>query len=78
LWDGAFLLARTINPTDKDADTYKVFVLAVVHGSKVLQCSITPNLHAMLRHVQWQMKNLLGGLGDKMEDWVEHLHQWEM
>ena len=21
LWDGAFLLARTINPTDKDADT---------------------------------------------------------
>ncbi len=30
----------------------------------------------MLKHVQWQMKNLPGGLGDKMEDWVERLHQW--
>ncbi len=24
------------------------------------------------------MKTIPGGLGDKMEDWVEHLHQWEM
>jgi hypothetical protein len=32
----------------------------------------------MLRHVKWQMKNLPGGLGDKMEDWVERLHQWGM
>ncbi len=30
----------------------------------------------MLKHVKWQMKNLLGELGDKMEDWVERLHQW--
>jgi hypothetical protein len=45
------LLARTINPTDEDADTYQKFVLAVVH-SKVLQCSITPKVHAMLHHVQ--------------------------
>jgi hypothetical protein len=29
----------------------------------------------MLKHVKWQMKNILVGLGDKMEDWVEHLHQ---
>jgi hypothetical protein len=27
LWDGAFLLARIINPTDEDADTYQKFVL---------------------------------------------------
>ncbi len=32
----------------------------------------------MLHHVQWQMMNLSGGLGDKMKDWVEHLHQWGM
>jgi hypothetical protein len=32
----------------------------------------------MLRHVKWQMKNLPGGLGDNMEDWVERLHQWGM
>jgi hypothetical protein len=34
LWDRAFLLASTINPTDKNADTYQTFVLAAVHGSK--------------------------------------------
>jgi hypothetical protein len=78
LWDGDFLLARIINPTDEDADTYQTFILVAVHGSKILQCSITPKVHAMLRHVQWQMKNLPGGLGDKMEDWVERLHQWGM
>jgi hypothetical protein len=64
LWDGAFTLARTIYPTDEDADTYQMFILAAVHGSKILQCSITPKVHAMLRHVQWQMKNLPGGLGE--------------
>jgi hypothetical protein len=78
LWGRAFLLARTINPTDKDADTYQKFVLAAVHGKKVLQCSITAKVHAMLHHVQWQMMNLLGGLGDKMEDWFERLHPWGM
>jgi hypothetical protein len=78
LWDGAFLLARTINQTDEDADTYQTFVLAAVHGSKILQCSITPKVHAMLRHVQCQMKNLPGGVEETMEDLVEHLHQWGM
>ena len=34
--------------------------------------------NTMLRHVEWQMKNIPGGLGDKMEDWVERLHQWGM
>ena len=32
----------------------------------------------MLRHVEWQMINIPWGLGDKMEDRVEHLHQWGM
>ena len=29
----------------------------------------------MLERVEWQMANIEGGLGGKMEDWVEHLHQ---
>jgi hypothetical protein len=29
----------------------------------------------MLEHVKWQMSNIWGGLGDKMENWVERLHQ---
>jgi hypothetical protein len=78
LWDGAFSLARIINPTDEDAETYQTFILAAMSGSKILQCPITPKIHAMLRHVQWQMKNIPGGLGDKMEDWVERQHQWGM
>jgi hypothetical protein len=32
----------------------------------------------MLKHVEWQMMNFKGGLGDKMEDWVEQLHQTGM
>ena len=78
LWDGAFSLARIINPAYEDAETAQTFILAAVSGSKILQCPITPKIHAMLRHVQWQMKNIPGGLGDKMEDWVERQHQWGM
>ena len=61
-------LARIINPTDEDAEAYQTFILAAVSSSKILQCPITQKIHAMLMHVQWQMKNILGGLGDKMED----------
>ena len=78
LWDGAFLLARTVNPTEIDAVTYQRYVLAAIEGSKALQCTVTPKVHMMLKHVQWQMRNIKGGLGDKMEDWVECLHQTGM
>ena len=78
LWDGAFLLAQKIATTDTDYKAYQKFVNAALHGSTILQCSITPKVHSMLRHVEWRMKNLPGGLGDKMEDWVECLHQWGM
>ncbi len=76
--DGAFWSARTINLTDENAETYQKFVWAAVHGSKILGCPIIPKVHTMLRHVQWQMKNIPGGSGDKLEDWVKHLHQWGM
>ena len=78
LWDGAFSLARTVNPTGEEIITYQSFVSAAVEGSRLLGCPVTPKVHTMLRHVQWQMMNLHWGLGDKMEDWVERLHQWGM
>jgi hypothetical protein len=78
LWDGVFSLARTVDPTGEEILTYQSFVSAAVEGSRMLGCPVTPKVHTMLRHVQWQMMNLHGGLGDKMEDWVERLHQWGM
>ena len=61
-----------------DVITYQRYVLAAVAGSKDLQCTVTPKVHMMLKHVTWQMTNIKGGLGDKMEDWVERLHQTGM
>jgi hypothetical protein len=61
LWDGAFSLARTINPTEMDIKTYRMFVNAAAKGSKDLQCTVTPKVHLMLEHVEWQMRNIRGG-----------------
>ena len=72
------MLARTVNPMELDVITYRRCVLAAVEGSKALQCTVTPKVHMMLKHVEWQMTNMKGGLGDKMEDWVERLHQTGM
>jgi hypothetical protein len=51
LWDGAFSLARTINPTEIEISTYSMYVKAAVKGSKDLRCIFTPNVHLMLNHV---------------------------
>ena len=75
LWDGAFSYARTINPTENDVIAYQQFVDAAVIGHVSLGLTITPKAHLMLKHVRWQMENIPGGLGDKMEDWVEKQHQ---
>ncbi len=48
-----------------------------MQGSKDLQCTVTLKVHLMLEHVEWQMRNIQGVLGDNMEDWVECLHQTE-
>ena len=32
----------------------------------------------MLKHVAWQMRHIPGGLGEKMEDWIERGHQTGM
>ncbi len=71
LWDGAFSLARTVGPMEQDTKTYLRYVLAAVHGNDALGCTITPKVHTMLKHVAFQMRYIRGGLGDKMEDWVE-------
>ncbi len=68
LWDGAFSLARTVNPTKHGTETYQKFVSAVVQSSQILGCPGMPKVHMMLRHVQCQMTHIHGGLGDEMED----------
>ncbi len=75
LWDGASSLARTVNPMENDTKTYLRYVFATVHGNDALRCTVTPKVHLMLKHVAWQMRNIRGGLRNKMEDWVERLHQ---
>jgi len=75
LWDGAFASARKINPTPEDAKIYEQFVEAAVAGHLRLGLTITPKVHLMLKHVRLQMVNIDGGLGNKMEDWVEKQHQ---
>lgn len=74
LWDGAFSYARKINPTSEDIAMYERFAKAAVKQHSKF-CSITHKVHLMFKHVAWQMKNIPGGLGDKMEDWVELAHQ---
>jgi hypothetical protein len=68
LWDGMLALARTINPDNTDRATYQSYIMAAVQGHTDLKCPITPKVHLMLKHVEWQMKNLNRGLGEKMED----------
>jgi len=65
LWDGACSLARTINPTEIDCSIYRMYVRAAVKGSKHLRCTITPKVHLMLEHVEWQMTNISGGVRQK-------------
>jgi hypothetical protein len=62
LWDGAFSLARTINPVEVDMKIYPLYVDAAVQGSKDLQCTVTPKVHLMLEHVEWKMRNIQGGV----------------
>ncbi len=78
LWDGAFLLAQTVGPMEQDTKTYLRYVLVAVHGNDALGCTTTPKVHMMLKHVAFQMRYIRGGLGDKMEDWVQRLHQTRM
>jgi hypothetical protein len=75
LWDGVFSLAQTVSPMEQDTKTYLKYVLAAVHGNNALRCTVTPKVHTMLKHVAFQIRYIRGGLGDKMEDWVERLHQ---
>ena len=75
LWDGAFSLARKKYPSEEDAKQYQQFIDAAVIEHVNLGLTITPKVHLMFKHVRWQMVEIEGGLGDKMEDWIEKLHQ---
>jgi hypothetical protein len=60
---------------EDDINTYWLYVAAAEHGNDALRCTTTPKVHLMLKHVAWQMENIPGGLGDKMEDFVERMHR---
>ena len=75
LWDGAFSLAHKKNPTADDSQQYQQFVNAAVIQHVNLRLTITLKVHLMFKHVRWQMDNIKGGLGDKMEDWIKKSHQ---
>ena len=75
LWDAAFSLARKYEPTGDNAAMYQRFVDAAVNRHIQLGLSVTPKVHLMHKHVRWQMENIEGGLGDKMEDGIEKSHQ---
>jgi hypothetical protein len=69
-----------INPRPEDAKIYGQFVEADVVGHLQLGLTVTPKVHLMLKHVERQMVEIDGGLGNKMEDRVEKQHQmgkWE-
>ena len=78
LWDGAFSIAQKVNPDDADLALYRRFVNAAVESHREVGCNITHKVHLMLKHVEGQTRSLPRGLGDKMEDWVELMHQWGM
>jgi len=75
LWDGAFAMARKVDPSVEDRAMYRRYVKGAIDAHGVIGCSITHKAHLMWLHVHWQMKCVEGGLGDKMEDWVELAHQ---
>ena len=75
LWDGAFSLATTTDPSEGDISNYMRYAEAAVRSHKAYGCSITPKVHLMWAHVSMQMEKLPGGLGMKREDWVERMHQ---
>ena len=75
LWDGAFSYARKTNPQEADFKAYSYFVKAAFASHQAIGCSVTHKVHLMIDHVEWQMRNLEGGLGGKLEDWVEKDHQ---
>ena len=62
LWDGVFLLARTVGSMEQDTKTYPRYVLVAVHGNDALCCTVTLKVHMMLKHIAFQMRNIQGGV----------------
>ena len=75
LWDGAISYARKKNPEPNDVVQYRRFARAAVDGHVKLGLSVTPKVHLMHKHVEPQMTDITGGMGNKMEDGIERSHQ---
>ena len=75
LWDGAISYSRKEYPEPNDVIQYRRFARAAVDGHVKLGLSVTPKVHLMHKHVEPQMKDITGGMGNKMEDGIERSHQ---
>jgi hypothetical protein len=75
LWDGAISYSRKEYPEPNDVILYRRFARAAVDGHVKLGLSVTPKVHLMHKHVEPQMKDITGGMGNKMEDGIERSHQ---
>ena len=76
-WDKALSLALIVDPSDDNMYLFKRYMFAAVYYHIQIGCNVTHKVHLMWRHVANQTKYVPGGLGEKMEDWVEHQHQDE-
>ena len=74
LWDGAFSVAHTINPTRADCDKDREFATAAMDCHVNIGCSVTHKSHLLLVHLLQHLLWVPHGLGEKTEDWVEAQH----
>ncbi len=72
--DVIFSHTRAINPTWKEVKHVRRSIKILRKLLPEVGVSITPQVHLELAHLVEEMIRL-GGLGDKVEEWLEKLHQ---
>ena len=72
--DATFGCLRIIDPTEEELLLAEKFVDDVKTAWKELALSVTPKAHLLFNHAVAASRNF-GGLGDKVEEFVEEMHQ---
>ena len=77
LWDGEFFMACMVDQSHNNIDLYKRTMFAALHCHIQIGCNMTHKVYLIWHHIVNQMKYVLvlGGLGEKMDDWLERQHQ---
>jgi len=75
LLDGAFSGLRTVDPTREQCNLTEEFIQKPMEAWREMGFSVTPKAHVFETHAIKQMRTYVGGLGEKLEDWLEHHHQ---